>query len=172
MGNDNASGTLKLAVGLGITAIVLIIVVVAFNFGRSAANNAISNLSKETTQIEESRYTMYDGTKITGAEVLNVISKYSQDDIYIAVNCTPQDLSAVKNITDLTQPASTDDADQYIWDAGHTSHRDAAKQASMLVTAQDITSPHYINPSRNFYGRVNRAANTGAIVGISFWMLN
>ncbi len=169
MGNDNASGTLKLAVGLGITAIVLIIVVVAFNFGRNAANTAISNLSNETTQIEESRYTMYDGATITGAEVVNLISKYANDNICIRVQVDPP-LTPAQAKNPSTAPGGT----AYIFDdESLQSPKDEATKTQDLRNAQDISDPaHYINPSSKFYGRIIRSEQTNGIMGIAFWRVS
>jgi len=169
MGNDNASGTLKLAVGLGITAIVLIIVVVAFNFGRNAANTAISNLSNETTQIQESRYTMYDGATITGSEVVNLISKFSNDNIYIRVKVNP-----VTAPTTAKNPSTAPEGDFYIFtDQNLTTPKDEPTKTNDLRLAQDVSDPnHYINPSSKFYGRVIRSSTTNGIMGIAFWRIS
>ena len=171
MGNDNASGTLKLAVGLGITAIVLIIVVVAFNFGRNAANNAISNLSNETTQIEESRYTMYDGSIITGAEVVNLISKYANDPIYIWVDVNDDHKGDYKTQNEFASPNGSK-ATYYIFTSDDIK-TNTTSPSEDLRNAQDPSDPdHYVNPSSKFYGKVMRNKDTRAIRGIAFWRIS
>ncbi len=165
MGNDNASQTLKFAIGLVITMILIAIIVVAFSFGRSHANSAITNMSKDTSQIEESRYTQYDGTVVTGAEVLNIISKFEMDNFCVMVATAG---SHGRRPADADSPESGT-AYPYIkdnWTAA--TNRDAAAEAEAIRFAKDPGRPEYINPSSSYYGIIKRDTETKAIQGILF----
>ncbi len=163
MGNDNASGALKFAVGLVVTMILIGIVIVAFSFARSHANNAISSTSKDVSQIEESRYTMYDGATVTGAEVLNLITKFKDDNIAISVKTAAVAASALPT-------TAGSDGTFYIKDA----YNSAAKQtvADLNTKLREAKDPSkadkYINPSSDYYGLVYYDTTSGAIQGIYF----
>ncbi len=166
MGNDNASGALKFAVGLVVTMILIGIIVVAFTFGRTHANNAISSTSKDISSIEESRYTMYDGVTVTGAEVLNLIKKFEADNIAVSVTTAGNPLATVTSY-DSTQTGTT----FYVKDSLTGSKRSTTDEAALVRDAKDTTKATYINPSAEFYGIVNYATDTGAIQGISFFRI-
>ncbi len=163
MGNDNASGALKFAVGLVVTMILIGIIIVAFSFARSHANNAISSTSKDVSQIEESRYTMYDGATVTGAEVLNLITKFKDDNIAINVKTA----AVAKSSLPATAAA---DGTFYIKDGYDASAKQSvADLNSKLRDAKDPSKgTTYINPSSDYYGLVMYSADSGAIQGIYF----
>ena len=168
MGDDNASATLKFAIGLVITMIVIAVVVVAFSFARSHANSAITSMSRDTSQIEESRYTQYDGQVVTGAEVLNIISKFEADDIYIGVQVSPV-TTDTSTLTDQSKGTTT-----YILtnNDGSGVKNDTAAEADLMRRAKNNGDATYINPSSQFYGIINRNPETNAIIGISFFRMN
>ncbi len=168
MGNDNASSALKFAIGLVITMIFIGIVIVAFTFGRNHANNAISSMSKDTSQLEEGRYTQYDGAIITGAEVLNVIQRFEADDICIAVDTDKKDKATVMG----TGVGDASGAHYIKADFTATTKRDKTEQEELIRNAKDVTKNEYINPSAEFYGKVKRSDTTGAIQGINFFRIN
>lgn len=167
MGNDNASSALKFAIGLVITMIFIGIVIVAFTFGRNHANNAISNMSKDTSQLEEGRYTQYDGVIVTGAEVLNIIEKFEADNIAISVKTAPTTRAGLTSLT------TTSTGDHWFIKNGLTAadKMSTTDEDTAVRNAKDIAQASYINPSAEFYGIVNRAADTGAIQGISFFRI-
>ena len=161
MGN-NASESLKLAIGLVITMIFIAIVVVAFSFGRTQANNAISDVSKDTQALADSRYTQYDGLQTTGANVINVIEKMSGDNIAVVVNNT----GAASPFTPAAGTAPSGDV--FILTAiGGTRKSKADQQADLRLAKQPgtHTAPGYINPSGTYYGYVayDAAGNINAL---------
>ncbi len=161
MGN-NASEALKLAIGLVITMVLIAIVVVAFSFGRNQANNAISDMSKDTQAMADSRVTQYDGMEMTGAAVVDVISKFEADSTPICVNTTAVDLSAAA-----AQTANCGGT-VYIMNATTGGTRlDKATQQAALRAAKTVGSTTYINPSGNFYAYVSYDTN-GAIEALNF----
>ncbi len=171
MGNDNASAALKFAVGLVVTMILVGIIIVAFSFARSHANSAISSTSKDISQIEESRYTMYDGATITGAEVLNLIKKFENENVCVAVNTTLNTSGAVTSIPTITATGTYDGSlatTCYIQNNfGGTKHAQAS-EAALVRYAKDTGKVAYINPSSEYYGLVAYSATSGAIQGLYF----
>ena len=162
MGNDNASAALKFAVGLVVTMILIGIIVVAFSFGRKASNDSISSMSKDIASVEESRYTMYDGATVTGAEVLNLIQKFENDNICISVKVSATSRADLSSIT----PGS---GIYYIKSSATGEKYSTTDEATLIRNAKDTSNTAYINPSAEFYGVVNRDSSTSAIQGISFY---
>ena len=168
MGNDNASSALKFAIGLVITMIFIGIIIVAFTFGRNHANSAISNVSKDTSTLEDGRYTQYDGVMVPGAEVLNTIEKFEADNIFVAVTVAANTRATVTAYNDQQLGSQA-----YIMTSASTSgaltKNTVANENTLLRAAKDPTNAQYINPSAQFYGLVNRSQATGAVLGISFF---
>jgi hypothetical protein len=171
MGNDNASAALKFAVGLVVTMILVGIIIVAFSFARSHANSAISSTSKDISQIEESRYTMYDGATITGAEVLNLIKKFENENVCVAVDTTLA-TSAVTtvdtSITNSGTPTAGTATTAYIQEGFGGKKHKQEDEASYVRLAKDTGSASYINPSSEYYGLVAYSSTSGAIQGLYF----
>jgi hypothetical protein len=180
MGEDNASGTLKFAIGLVITMIFIGIVIVAFTFGRSHANSAISSMSKDTSQLEEGRYTQYDGVFLSGVEVLSLIDKFELDDIFIYVQNQATTKSNVSSLPsdDIPSGFGVADADNvnklYIYKTWSKSSGlgDRQTQEEETKGKRDARNPAkqaYITPSASYYGIVYRSEGSGAVQGIGFY---
>ena len=165
MGNDNASAALKFAVGLVVTMILIGIIVVAFSYGRKASNDSISSMSKDIASVEESRYTMYDGVTITGAEVLNLIQKFENDNIFINVTTSANSRSSLSSLSSITPGSGI----YYIKSSATGEKYSTTDEATLIRNAKDTSNTAYINPSAEFYGVVNRDSSTSAIQGISFF---
>ena len=164
MGTDNASTGLKLVVGLLITLVLLGIGIRAFQTAREGSNKAIADSAKDVSSLQDERYTQYDGVTITGAEVLATIQKFEADNIAVSVKTTPTTQAGLASLT------TTSTGDTWYIKPSLTGEKYAANvEATQVRNAKNVTNAAYINPSGNFYGIVNRAQNTGAIQGISFF---
>lgn len=113
---------------------------------KESGNKAVSDIAKLNTQIEESDYTDYDGTIITGAEALNLVKRFSQNEICITIGGT----SYIYTDNSLTTPMT----DQQLSDA--------------IKAAKTKTSGSYINPGSKYLGKVVRDEASGAIMGLEF----
>lgn len=130
-------------------AIVLACLVIGFVFMvwssvKESGNTALTDTNNMVTQMDESKYTQYDGAIVTGSEVINVIKQHSMDDIYVSVD-------------------NGGGAVNYIF-ADRTLTGDGAD----LALARDKTSTSYISPNSKFLGEVDRDDVTNAILGIIF----
>ena len=167
MGNDNTSEGLKQVVGLLVTLVLIGIVLAIFMIARSGANKASSDASKDISALEEDRYTQYDGTTITGAELISVIERFETDNIAISVKTSPTAQSSLSSLTS----TSTGDT-WYIKSALTAADKlSATEQSQKMRDAKNVTNAAYINPSGQFYGVLNRATDTGAIQGLSFFRI-
>lgn len=113
---------------------------------KESGNKAVSDIAKLNTQIEESDYTDYDGTTVTGAEVINIIKRFSMNEICISVDGT----SYIYTDTSLATPQTPEELSNAIKDA------------------KTKSNGKYINPGSKYIGKVVRNENTDAIVGLTF----
>ena len=76
---ENSVDFMKLGVVLAIVAALIASVLIVFNLGKTKVTTATESLTKATSDLEDSDLTVYDGTSIQGAEVINVINKYKEE---------------------------------------------------------------------------------------------
>lgn len=132
------------------------LLVITFLFGIiylvvTKANGITNNITESVDNVEESKYTIYDGEEVTGSSVVNMIktTSSSSDDIYVLVK-TKANTSGV----------------YYVCDANNT-RLSADAQRTLMKNARTKTNNNYITPTAKFYGEVIRNQNE-AIVGIVF----
>ncbi len=130
-------------------AVVLSCLVIGFTFMmwssvKEAGNSALTDSNSTIAQMDEAKYTQYDAAVVTGSEVVNVIKLYQNDQIYVGVDTG----SGMVN---------------YIY-----SDASLSAAGSDVSATKDKTSAQYVNPNSKFVGKVIRATNTDAIVGIEF----
>lgn len=105
----------------------------------------INQLQAEFTDASK---TMYDGTEVSGSEVLNVIRKFSDETMGILVQTN-------KNKTYYNYNFDVDKGE--LGKALDNSYKNA----------QDVASDKYINPTARFQGSIVKDVN-GTIIGIVF----
>lgn len=76
---DNAQKAIMIGVGLFITIIIIAIVMVVTGMGQELANNATGELSAMSAQLQKQLTQEYDGTVMTGSQVLASVKKYHGD---------------------------------------------------------------------------------------------
>lgn len=141
---ENSLKGLLLAAGTIITCIVIGLGFYIAREARDTANSGAGQINKLNAEFTESDKTMYDGLQVSGSEVVNVISKYKNDDICIKVETKKASAAYVYSDTSLT-----------------------GKSGLTLKEAQKINGNFYINPNAQFMGEVLRDDNR-VIVGLSF----
>ncbi len=147
---DNSLKGLLLAAGVVITCVVLGLGFYISRQAKNTAMDAIGNVDTMSLEFGESSFTMYDGTSISGTEVLNIVDKYKsytdfaikvtnkKDTIYygMSLNATDTELDTTAGIRSLTN-------------------------------AKNPSNASYINPNSTFKGELFRDANN-RIIGIGF----
>ena len=99
-------------------------------------------------EFTDAEKTIYDGTEVSGSEVLNAIRRFSDDTCGILVN-TKKDSTFYNYSFDITTGnIGTETKNDY-------------------KLAQNVESDKYINPTARFSGTVIRDVN-GAITGLMF----
>jgi hypothetical protein len=145
---ENSLKGLMLAAGIIITCIIISL---GFYIAREAsdtANSGTGQISELQAEFSDMSKTIYDNTEVSGSEVINVIRKFSDEDMGIKVTTKKNDTS------------------YYNYQFGDDG---SLKSVSTLdyKTAQNVTSSKYINPTGRFLGTVVRDAN-GTITGLAF----
>ena len=129
---ENSLKGLMLAAGIIITCIIISL---GFYIAREA-------------KFTDASKTMYDGTEVSGSEVLNVIRKFSDETMGILVQTN-------KNKTYYNYDFDVDKGE--LGKALDNSYKNA----------QDVASDKYINPTARFQGSIVKDVN-GTIIGIVF----
>lgn len=145
---ENSLKGLILAAG---TVITCIIISLGFYIAREAKDTAASGagqINKLNAEFSENEKTLYDGTEVSGSEVLNVIRRFQNEvcGIYVKTN-------------------KSETFYGYAFDK--TSGDLTGEVENTYKVARDEENVEYINPSARFLGNVVRDINN-TITGIEF----
>lgn len=147
---ENSLKGLTLAAGIIITCIIISLGFYVAREARDTAANGTGQINALQAEFSDTSKTMYDGTEVSGSEVLNVIRKFSDETF------------GVKVVT-----SKGKDPYFYIYKFDPVSGEIGKKADTDYKSAQDVTNPNYINPTGRFEGSVVKDAN-GAIIGLVF----
>lgn len=145
---ENSLKGLLLAAGTIITCVIIGLGFYIAREARDTAANGAGQISKLNAEFNESDKVIYDGLKVSGSEVVNVINKFKNEAISIKV-------TTKKSVT------------YYNYGLNGEETTLGNKGGGSIKQAQDSTSNTYINPNEQFLGMVIRDANN-TIIGISF----
>lgn len=132
-------------------AVLLACMVIGFVFlvwrsVKESGNSALTQTMDSVTQMDEAKYTQYDGLIVTGSEVVNLIRQHSNDDICIQVTTDGGTYNYIRS--DFTSLTGTTGED--------------------VANVRDKNSAQYISPNKKFKGEVKSDEDTGAILGLIF----
>ena len=145
---ENSLKGLILAAGIIITCIIISLGFYIAREARDTASAGTGQINELQAEFTDAAKTMYDGTEVSGSEVLNVIRKFADESLGILV-------STKKNST------------YYNYNFDITNGDMGKATANNYKNAQDISSEKYINAMARFMGSVVRDAN-GTITGLIF----
>lgn len=145
---ENSLKGLTLAAGIIITCIIISLGFYVAREARDTATAGTGQINALQAEFTETAKTMYDGTSVSGSEVLNVIRKFAKDTMGILVH---------------TKKESTYYHYRFDVETGNLQEQVAAN----YKVAQDVTDAKYINPTARFSGTIIRDAN-GTITGLVF----
>ena len=145
---ENSLKGLILAAG---TVITCIIISLGFYIAREAKDTAASGagqINKLNAEFAENEKTLYDGTEVSGSEVLNVIRRFQNEacGVYVTTN---KSSTFYGYSFDLESGSLTEEVD------------------NTYKLARIETNEEYINPNARFLGTVIRDVNN-TITGIEF----
>lgn len=144
---ENSLKGLILAAGTIITCVVISL---GFYISREAKNTAYTGtnqINKINTEFAESDKTIYDGTNISGSEVVSVIKRFAGEQTGICVKTTASNTFY-----------------GYEFDVNSGELKDVTTNK---CTSTDASSKQYINPYATYQGEVVRNSNN-VITGLVF----
>jgi hypothetical protein len=149
---ENSLKAILIGAGVVITLIVISIGFLLMRSGQNTVQSAIGKMDKMNVEMEESQYTMYDGMKVGGNEVVNILRKFKNE--YIGIKVVTK-----KN------PSGT----WYIYNVSVSGGAGTigAESNNAISNTMDEAHNEYINPNGVFLGEIIRDEN-GTIVAISF----
>ena len=137
---ENSLKGLMLAAGIIITCIIISLGFYIAREARDTASEGTGQINQLQAEFTDASKTMYDGTEVSGSEVLNVIRKFSDETMGILVQTNNFDV-----------------------DKGEL----GKALDNSYKNAQDVASDKYINPTARFQGSIVKDVN-GTIIGIVF----
>ena len=139
---ENSLKGLMLAAGIIITCIIISLGFYIAREARDTASEGTGQINQLQAEFTDASKTMYDGTEVSGSEVLNVIRKFSDETMGILVTYYNYNFDVDKG---------------ELGKALDNSYKNA----------QDVASDKYINPTARFQGSIVKDVN-GTIIGIVF----
>ncbi|WP_105617915.1 hypothetical protein [Vallitalea okinawensis] len=133
------------------SSVIITLVIITFGFlilrqGQDLVKHSSNEISEMSNDLLESKFTIYDGSIISGSTVVNVVRDFKDEYIGVYIDTNK---SAGK---------------WYIYDASGDSLTNITWDMNDLI---DETDDDYVNPSGNFLGNIKRDSN-GVIIGIEF----
>ena len=132
---ENSLKGLMLAAGIIITCIIISLGFYIAREARDTASEGTGQINQLQAEFTDASKTMYDGTEVSGSEVLNVIRKFSDETMGILVQTN-------KNKTYYNYNFDVDKGE--LGKALDNSYKNA----------QDVASDKYINPTARFQGSI------------------
>ncbi|WDV46954.1 hypothetical protein PV797_04450 [Clostridiaceae bacterium M8S5] len=151
---ENSVKAIIIGASIAITMVVVSVGFFILRQGQDVARNTSKKIAEINVQISESEYTMYEGTEISGSEVVNLLNKLKNE--YMGINViTGKDKSGTWYIRNVEIP----NKDKIAYIGEESSYR--------ISDTIDETNHRYINPNGRFLGAVYRD-NNGSIVALEF----
>ena len=145
---ENSLKGLILAAGTIITCVVISLGFFISREAKDTASNGANQINKLNAEFVESDKVLYDGATVSGSEVVNVIKKFSEENIGILVK---------------TKKAETFYGYKFDEKTGEISEQ--CKNTYVIATETDNQA--YVNPYVNYRGKLIRDKNE-VITGIVF----
>lgn len=145
---ENSLKGLMLAAGIIITCIIISLGFYIAREARDTASAGTGQINELQAEFTDAAKTIYDGTEVSGSEVLSVIRKFGDEAMGVLV-------STKKNSTYYN----------YAFDPSTGELGNSVKNS--YKEAQDASSSKYINPTARFTGSIIKDVN-GTITGLVF----
>ncbi len=156
---------------IAIVAIVAACIIGAFIFTtvqsqKESGNQANTKTESMNSSLDESRYTQYDGTVISGTQVLAAIKLLKNDGIAVVVNNGKQSTQYLNTISVYNSSSNTGTLSAT---ADTTGDKGDASYSALVKKAGTKSEPsYYITPTGNFSGTVIRDSGNRSIIGVVF----
>lgn len=151
---ENSLKALLLAAAVAITLTVITMGFFILKQAQGITKSASEKVNQVGIEIEEAEFTMYDHTKVSGTEVVNVVRKYQDERIGIQVETK-------KNAS------SADEWFGYTITSSDGTYEIGSSSSSDIDELIDSSNNNYVNPNGQFLGEIIRNENNN-IIGLIF----
>ena len=153
----------KIAVAILLAAILIGMVFLIARQGKSVVNEKLEVINHAITENQSDGYLIYENTKVSGNEVLNVIKKAVDNNDYICIRV----------VTGMNKANNNLKGTDYNFKGEETANGFQITQISSAVNCPEpnaqgnVVNENYVNPSGTFCCEVKRDAN-GMLVALLF----
>ncbi len=153
----------KIAVAILLAAILIGMVFLIARQGKSVVNEKLEVINHAITENQSDGYLIYENTKVSGNEVLNVIEKAVDSNDYICIRV----------VTGMNKANNNLKGTDYNFKGEETVNGFQITQISSPVNCPEpnasgnVINENYVNPSGTFFCEVKRDAN-GMLVALLF----
>ncbi|MGV2887631.1 ABC transporter permease [Paenibacillus taichungensis] len=156
---NNAQSALKMAAGFFLAIALITIAVVMFINAQDATKSAQSNFSSIQEELDQTQFTVYDNTTVSGSQVVNALRKFQDKNefgVQVVTGKNPTGSWYFKTVNTTVPVGST----------GYGSITGTTPTGT-LANALNEAVNDYINPSGKFKAQIVKD-NSNVIRGIIF----
>jgi len=157
----------KIAVAILLAAILIGVVFLIARQGKSVVNEKLEVISHTISENQKDGYLIYENTKVSGSEVLNVIKKAvnNKDSVCIRV------ITGVNKVNNNLKGTDYNFNGEEKTTGFHITAMDAPVNQPVPNVAGNTTDDNYVNPFGMFQCEVKRDAN-GTLVALIFTQIS
>jgi len=159
---DNAQKAIMIGVGLFITIIVIAAVMLITGMGQDMLQSGQQQVSNISSSLQAQLTSDFDGTTITGAQVITAVKRYYQDDtMIIKVNATKAGFKEYGKITGGGWEAST-------YTVTSVAANDTPEKVGTLTNTSSANTANYVPNSAKYKANIIKIKGSNDVVGICF----
>lgn len=136
---------IMLAVGLFLTAGLILIGLFAYNMGADAAKTATQDASSALTEMNENKYAMYENMEIKGSQVVNSVKRLKEDGVAGKIG--------IKIVTGENSTGT------WYYNSFNSSKLSPSNADVAKIYDTSGGNNQYVNPNGTFKGTIERDAN-------------
>lgn len=159
---DNAQKAIMIGVGLFITIIVIAAVMLITGMGQDMLQSGQQQVSNISSSLQAQLTSDFDGTTITGAQVITAVKRYYQDDtMIIKVNATKAGFKEYGKI--LGENFSGSD-----YTVTSVSANATPEKVGTLTNTSSSNTANYVPNSAKYKANIIKIKGSNDVVGICF----
>ncbi len=159
---DNAQKAIMIGVGLFITIIVIAAVMLITGMGQDMLQSGQQQVSNISASLQAQLTSDFDGTTITGAQVITAVKRYYQDDtMIIKVKAT-----AGGSMLDYGKVTGTLESGGY--NVSSIQANDSPQKVGTLTNTSASNTANYVPNSAKYKANVIKIKGSNDVVGICF----
>ena len=156
---DNAQKAIMIGVGLFITIIVIAAVMLITGMGQDMLVSGQQEVSNISASLQSQLTSDFDGTTVTGAQVITAVKRYYKDEAMI-VMVDSNSFGKIKGT--LTGDSATG------YTVPSVDKQDAAQKIGILTDKSASNTANYVANTGKYKANLIKIVNTDDVVGIKF----